>query len=96
MNTKSAQKRQDEDDERLMEIENPRMSYIRVDGLPYGFIWQDRGDHLHLKVFFESGRLIGFKNFSIGVDTGDGVVSWTIRRLMCGVKFTDGFDKTKT
>jgi hypothetical protein len=76
-------------------MENPLMSYITVDETQYGIIWQDRGDHKHLKIF-KDNKLLGFKNFALRTDTSDGTITWTIRALLNGVKFKNEFNKTKT
>ncbi len=76
-------------------ISNPKMTYVSVDGQEYGITWQDRGDHRHLKVF-KDGKLLGFKNHGLLVDTGYGVLRWVIRAILRGVKFQNGFNKTKT
>lgn len=76
-------------------ISNPRMTYVQVDGQEYGVTWQDRGDHRHLKVF-RDGKLLGFKNHGLLVDTGYGVIRWVIRGILGKVKFQNEFNKTKT
>ena len=64
-----------------MVIENPKMTYTDVDGIQYGLVWFDRGDHFHLKVF-KDGRLLGFKNLKFGVDLGNGTVTWAVRSVL--------------
>ena len=78
----------------MMSVDNPRMSYVTVDKQVYGLTWQDRGDHKHLKIF-KDGKLLGFKNFALRTDTDLGVITWTIRAILSGVKFTNEFNKTK-
>jgi hypothetical protein len=76
-------------------IDNPKMSYVSVDGQEYGVTWQDRGDHRHVKIF-KSGHLLGFKNQGLLVDTGYGVIRWIIRAIHKKVQFKNEFNKTKT
>jgi hypothetical protein len=72
-----------------------KLKYIKVDGKEYHVMWLDRGDHRHLKIF-QGRKLVGFKNFALAVDTGDGVITWTIRAILSGVVFRNEFNKTKT
>jgi hypothetical protein len=76
-------------------IENPKMRWVTIDGEMYGVLWQDRGDHRHLKIF-KGSRLMGFKNQGLAVDTGYGVVRWVVRAMHKGIKFNNEFNRTKT
>lgn len=80
--------------EDLMDVENRLMSYIAVDNQQYGLVWQDRGDHRHLKVF-KDGKLLGFRNFALVGDANTGVITWVIRAMLNGVEFPNEFNKTK-
>lgn len=77
----------------MVVIENPKMTYIKVDGIQYGLVRFDRGDHFHLKVFKE-GKLLGFKNLKFGVDTEYGTIAWAVRSVSRRV--SNGLIKEKT
>jgi hypothetical protein len=75
-------------------IDNPKMQYVIVDGIEYGMTWQDRGNHMHLKLF-KDGKFLCFKNHGLMVDDGYGVLRWIVRARLMGVRFKNEFNNTK-
>ncbi len=62
-------------------MDNTKLSYITVDGVVYGYMWFDFGDHLRFDAYQETKR-IGFRKLPIDVDKQDDTITYLIRRMI--------------
>lgn len=63
---------------------NPKTIPVIVDGMEFAIIWMDYGSFMRLRVF-RNDKVLGYKDFPLTTDTGQGVIEYTVRSLVKGV-----------
>ena len=62
-----------------------KMIPVRVDGTEFEVTWHDYGSFTKLRVY-QNGKALGFKDFPLTTDQGQGIIEYSVRSLLKGNK----------